>query len=179
LGADKDQAGEKYEEIRWKLVKFFQWNSCATAEELADETFDRVARKLNGGQEIENLLGFIWVVARNVGLEGRRRERKTLLRFEMLGEGAVSDHGAAVDSLHQKIQNHEELRCLRACMGRLSAGERALLLAYRAGPAHYAKARKRLAAKLAITPGVLRVRVLRLRAKLEDCMRACLARDRE
>jgi hypothetical protein len=40
LDTDRNRAGDKYEEIRWKLIRFFHWNSCLDAEKLADEAFD-------------------------------------------------------------------------------------------------------------------------------------------
>jgi hypothetical protein len=46
LDADTEQAGEKYEAIRQKLVKFFDWRGAHFPEECADETINRVVRKL-------------------------------------------------------------------------------------------------------------------------------------
>jgi hypothetical protein len=45
LGPDRDSAGKKYEEIRLKLIKIFARRGCMLAEELADETMDRVCNK--------------------------------------------------------------------------------------------------------------------------------------
>src|SRR5580700_5918445 len=42
LDADRERAGEKYETIRQKLLTLFRCNGCWTAEDLADETIDRV-----------------------------------------------------------------------------------------------------------------------------------------
>lgn len=44
LDLDRDVAGDKYERLRRKLIKFFEWNACFPAEDLADETFDRVGK---------------------------------------------------------------------------------------------------------------------------------------
>src|SRR4051812_16697774 len=46
LHADRKQAGELYEEIRAGLIKFFEWRGCRFAEECADNTIYRVARKV-------------------------------------------------------------------------------------------------------------------------------------
>ena len=46
LHADRDRAGEEYERLRRTLVTFFDWRGCAFPEELADETFNRAARRL-------------------------------------------------------------------------------------------------------------------------------------
>src|ERR1041384_2695246 len=46
LGSDEEQAGAKYEHIRRSLVDFFRWQKCCDAEDLADETIDRVTKRL-------------------------------------------------------------------------------------------------------------------------------------
>ena len=46
LNADRDQAGQAYEEFRRKLITFFRMNGFWEAEELVDTTFDRVIRRL-------------------------------------------------------------------------------------------------------------------------------------
>src|SRR5580658_7238433 len=79
LSSQPVEAGEKYEELRWKLIKFFQWSACINAEELADETLDRVARKLHKGDEhIQNLEAFVWGVAKRIRQEGQRRGLRTV-----------------------------------------------------------------------------------------------------
>ena len=44
--ADRDKAGKKYEEIRRGIVKVITVRGCLEAEVIADETFNRVIRKL-------------------------------------------------------------------------------------------------------------------------------------
>jgi hypothetical protein len=58
LDPDRERAGEKYEQIRQKLMKFFQWRGCSSsaAEEHTDRTIDRVARKVEEGAEPVALL---------------------------------------------------------------------------------------------------------------------------
>src|SRR5919198_4623480 len=43
LDADRERAGEKYERIRRRLIMIFPCRRCPDAEELADETINRVA----------------------------------------------------------------------------------------------------------------------------------------
>src|SRR5260221_8969434 len=70
LDADRNQAGEKYEDIRWRMVRFFQWNSCLTAEELVEETLNRDAEKLAAGaHEIPHVAADAWGLARKVKQE--------------------------------------------------------------------------------------------------------------
>ena len=54
LDSDRERAGERYELIRQKLTKFFQWRGCSEPEEYADRTIDRVARKVGEGAEIRS-----------------------------------------------------------------------------------------------------------------------------
>ncbi len=46
LDPDRDRAGAKYEAIRTRLIKVFVCRGCPEAEDLADETINRVASKL-------------------------------------------------------------------------------------------------------------------------------------
>src|SRR5438105_11686321 len=81
LGADQEQAGEKYETLRRTLVRFFEWRGVPFPEEQTDETFDRIARKLDQGIEIANISGYCYEVARLVCLEafkGRDSRRAPL-----------------------------------------------------------------------------------------------------
>ena len=45
LDADRERAGEKYEELRRTLIRFFEWRGAPFPEEHADETLNRVARQ--------------------------------------------------------------------------------------------------------------------------------------
>lgn len=45
LDRDRESAGRAYEQIRLRLIKIFYARKCSVAEELADETIDRVAKK--------------------------------------------------------------------------------------------------------------------------------------
>src|SRR5262245_56812797 len=46
LDPNREKAGTKYEFIRKRLIKIFVCNGCDAAEDLADQTINRVARKL-------------------------------------------------------------------------------------------------------------------------------------
>ena len=46
LGSDRETAGERYLQLRQRLVAVFEYRHCPRPEELADETLDRVARRL-------------------------------------------------------------------------------------------------------------------------------------
>src|SRR6202521_3203155 len=46
LDPDPQRAGLAYEKVRWRLVAILASRGCTSAEELADETIDRVARRV-------------------------------------------------------------------------------------------------------------------------------------
>jgi len=59
LDGDREQAAIRYEALRRKLLKFFEWRGCAFTEELADDTIDRIARSLEGGRADPELHGLL------------------------------------------------------------------------------------------------------------------------
>jgi hypothetical protein len=50
---DREAAGLKYEKIRLKLLKLFKWRNCQPEEYYADETIDRVTRRVAEGAPVE------------------------------------------------------------------------------------------------------------------------------
>jgi hypothetical protein len=51
LGSEPEEAGRKYEAIRLRLIRIFACRGCYEPEDLADETINRVSKKL---KEIES-----------------------------------------------------------------------------------------------------------------------------
>src|SRR5205085_10553550 len=81
LAAERESAGEKYLEIRRNLIRFFEWRGCPSPEDHADETVNRVAKRLSEGEEISNIAGYFIGVARLLVLEilkARARESQAL-----------------------------------------------------------------------------------------------------
>src|SRR5262245_46662758 len=79
LDPDRDRAGEQYETLRHILIRFFEWRGAPFPEEHADETFDRVSRKLAAHLEIANIGGYCYEVARLVCLEALKgRDSKSI-----------------------------------------------------------------------------------------------------
>ncbi len=60
LGPDRDLAGERYTMIRRRLVRLFEWRGLAFAEDLADETITRVARRIAEGVELRSVDPFAY-----------------------------------------------------------------------------------------------------------------------
>src|SRR5258708_13203074 len=75
LDPDASRAAQEYELLRRKLVKLFERKKCLSPDELADETIDRVARKLEK-QEIHDIASFACGVAPIISIEFLRSQSK-------------------------------------------------------------------------------------------------------
>ena len=53
LNPDFERAGEEYERLRFRLCRFFSLRGCNFADELADETINRVVLKISA-EKIDN-----------------------------------------------------------------------------------------------------------------------------
>lgn len=169
LGGDRDSGSQKYLEIRTNLTRFFEWRGCSFPEDHADETINRVAKKVAEGEEILNPAGYVMGVARLLLLEiikGRQREQSALAEIGNSSEVYVdSDDGES------------RLICLRKCLQSLSSDNRDLILQYYQGEkGEKIRNRKKLIDQLGIPVNTLRMRALRLREKLQACVEECVAK---
>jgi DNA-directed RNA polymerase specialized sigma24 family protein len=168
LGPDRERAGETYLEIRNNLVRFFEWRGCPLPEDHADETFNRLTKRIAGGEEILNPMSYCLGVARMLLLEinkDRAREQKALT--EMTTSHAAPDD--ADDGAQARIE------CLRACLETLPSNNRELIIQYYQGEkGAKIENRKRLVERLGIPVNTLRMRALRLRERLQSCVEDCL-----
>jgi DNA-directed RNA polymerase specialized sigma24 family protein len=172
LAADRAEAGRKYVEIRERLVRMFTWRGCDAPDELADETINRVAHKLAAGIEIRSddpfryFCGVAFLVFKEV-LRRQARERSALVQV-----GRQPPPAPEADD--------RRLDCLRRCLDELEPEHRRLVLDYHGGQGgERVRARRRLAARLAVPMNALRIRVHRVRARLEACVGECLEITRE
>jgi len=167
LGQDRDEAGEKYIEIRTNLTRFFEWRGCPFPEDHADETINRVAKRIAEGEEIRNPSSYCVGVARMLLLEiakGRVREQQAL------GEVAGSPITASDDE-----EPEDRIECLRTCLQQLPADNRDLIIEYYQGEkGAKIQNRKRLTERFGVPVNTLRMRALRLREKLQMCVQDCL-----
>lgn len=178
LDPDRDRAGDKYEEIRRRLMKFFEWQSCAHPEEHTDETINRVARKIDEGVEVRASDPFIYFsgVARNVLRERRRAPLADKEYRDGLG-ASLSAYQLEEASLSKKLKLELHLNCLESCLEELPLDSRQLILDYYKEDKHVKiEMRKRQAQQLGIPLNALRIRSLRIRQKLETCIERCIER---
>jgi DNA-directed RNA polymerase specialized sigma24 family protein len=160
LGGDRERAGERYVEIRSNLVRFFEWRACPFPEEHADEAMNRVAKRLEEGEEIRDPSGYCIGVARRLLLEiNKERAREQ----QALSEMASSPVGSADAS-----GSEWRIECLRACLENLPADSRELIIEYYQGEKRARiERRKRLGERFGIPVNVLRMRALRIRETLQ------------
>ena len=169
--ADRQQAGAKYELLRSRLIKFFEWRGCEIPEELTDEVFDRVVKKIQSGEQIQNINAYAATVAQFVFKEDcRRRERhfQSIDDTPELEKASETKDTAAVDAQDARLD------CLEKCLLEFSVENRKLIVAYHdTDERTMISTRKRLAESLGVSLNVLRIRVCRLKSKLENCVVGC------
>lgn len=170
LDEDRTEAARRYEEIRHRLTRLFAWRGCSQAEELADETMDRVARKLAAGLEVRaaDPYRYFTGVAHLIFKEMLRREMR-----ERAGREAIRH---LPPPAAPPAEDERRLHCLQRCLHSLAPESRELIIGFYQGEQGVRiRHRKSMAARLRITVNALRIRAHRLRAKLEVCVRQCLA----
>jgi DNA-directed RNA polymerase specialized sigma24 family protein len=187
LDQERERAGEKYEQIRQKLLKFFQWRGCSysSAEEYTDRTIDRVARKIEEGAEIhaQNPYLYFHGIAINVLREHWKKAGKTEVGAldELSPSYTPSVNPLAVrDAEDARFEREARLECLGECVGGLSAEQREMIVEYHrgAGGAKIAQ-RKELAERLKLPLNALRIRMYRLRGEVEECINGCAKRSKK
>jgi len=175
LDPDRDEAGKKYEALRRRLTKFFEWNACFPAEDLVDETFDRVAEKL-GEVQVLDVVGFAWGVAKHVRQEANKRAERMVQISDLPGRAHLPAAGTTPErALQEEMEDERRARCLRLCLHRFPAPDREVFLKYHNVQGEHTEYRRRLAEELGVTIGTLRVRINRLRERLEKCLHNCMA----
>ena len=171
LGPDREAAGEKYELIRLKLLKYFEWRNCEVPEELADETLDRVARRLGEGEQIRagDLMLYVYGVAHNVLLEFWKRQQREH------DTAPVEPSTAAPFDEQDEWEKEARLTCLRRCLMNLPDDTRELLTRYyQDGGRVRIETRQDLARTLKIPMNALRIRIHRIKEEVLRCIDECV-----
>ena len=158
---DPERAGVSYERIRWRLIAILASRGCRVPEELADETIDRVARRVADiraayvGDKANYFLG----VMNNVHHEYLKRAVISRLP-------EPDAEGAAKEATHF---------CLEECLEKLAPHSRQVIEKYYSeNKQAKINLRKRIAAEFGISLNTLRLRALRIREQLQGCIEQCL-----
>ncbi len=167
LTPESEQAGEAYEELRQMMTKFFECRGVVFADDLTDEVFNRVIRRISEGEELTNIPGYCFSIARFMLLEHSRAPEHKRIDFESLPELKAPSHIEQGDD--------KRIHCLRQCLQTIPADQRALVLEYYQDERRVKiDARQAMADRLGISRNALATRVVRLRNKLERCIIRCL-----
>jgi DNA-directed RNA polymerase specialized sigma24 family protein len=170
LDADRERAGEKYEDLRRTLVRFFEWRAAPFPEEQTDETFNRIARKLDEGIEIINVGSYCHEVARLVCLEAFKGHESRRAPLE-----EINLEARASDTTDEKAEKEQRLSCLDDCLRVLPVESRELITEYYCDEKRgRIDRRKALADRLQLRRDALANRAQRVRDKLEQCVIRCL-----
>jgi hypothetical protein len=161
LDLDRNKAAEKYQRIYLRLVRILAARGAIDAEDLADQTVNVVASKID--ELIKNYEGdpalYFYGVAKKIYQEWLKHKTHT--------------------TPLPPIDNTEiELRydCLEKCLEKVTNAEEAtMVVRYHEGEGQERiENRKKMAAELGITLNALRIRICHLQARLRPCIEECL-----
>jgi DNA-directed RNA polymerase specialized sigma24 family protein len=167
LQPNREAAGAVYEEIYATLIKSFRAHGCTVPEDLADETINRVARRLP--EFVATYVGdparYFYRVGHYVHLEYLR------------GQPEMTE---LPENMAMREENMDEIEaeyeCLEECMKQLTARSRQLVLQYYRGEKSVKiELRKELSRRLNTPLPILRLQAHRIRVSLKKCIQNCLS----
>jgi len=177
LDANRERAGEKYENVRRKLIEFFEARGSNSPADHADQTINRVARRLDEGEGVKDISAYSYGVARLLLKETLRGRGKEPLTLDLAPAPLI-----VTDDDEDERRHLEEarLKCFEVCLSNLPAASRVLIIEYyREEKGIKIEQRKRQADALNMSLNALRLRACRIRVDLGDCITSCLDRSRE
>ncbi|MHB1936066.1 MAG: RNA polymerase sigma factor [Acidobacteriaceae bacterium] len=162
---ERQQASYAYEALRERLIRFFEWNHADTPQELADETLDRLARRLSAGEdEILDPAKFAAGIARLLLKEHFRENDRREAALATMAEFYLNHAKVAMESTDRE----ERMEVLEHCLQAIPEASRNLIERYFSAESRtQIQHRQRLAEEHGISANALRNRVMRIRAELE------------
>lgn len=164
FSSDEESAAVAYAKLRDSLIRFFQIKGDEMPDEAADETLDRVAIKLGEAVLIEDLTKYSFGVARLVFHENLRKTQK---------EKKVLENYRAESERQKFDEETDEFAPFRECFESLAGNDKSILQTY-FNDLPYAELnenRQKMTDKLGVSVNSLRLKIFRLRRRLEDCVR--------
>ena len=163
LAPDREEAGAKYEQIRRRLIKIFTCRGRSDADELADETINRVTLKVS--KIAQDYVGdpalYFYGVAQKVYLESLRKRPPV-----------------PAPPILAPAEAEQEYECFDKCMGELPPTNRELILEYyQSDKGQKIEYRKKLAESLGIAQNAIRIRAHRIRQTLQRCVEECMEQN--
>lgn len=126
LAPRRSEAAQRYEVLKTKLIRFFAWRGAENAEELADDSLDRMASKILEGLRLTgaDLSRYALGIARRVYSESQKRKQR---QTESLGRRPQHPDPKA------RARTEALLQRLDVCLEQLSEEQRRLILRYYEG----------------------------------------------
>jgi DNA-directed RNA polymerase specialized sigma24 family protein len=172
---DFGEGGAEYVLLQRRLIVFFESHGALLAEDLADQTLDRVMRILDEGErEIEDIRRFTLGVARNILRETWKKPHQEPLPESLANQPSPITNPSTDDSDLAELR----YQCCQKCLAEsFSERDRSLLIGYYQSEGRAKIERhKALARELGVSENALRIRACRLRAKLEERINECCER---
>jgi DNA-directed RNA polymerase specialized sigma24 family protein len=178
LDGNQNSEGKNYLEMRQRLVTYFDRKNCLTPDDFADETLNRVARRLEeeGTIESETPAKYCYITARFVFLEYLRSIEKNNVPLDDVLRQPENKQLAAEERGEEKEAKEKMLDCLEHCTEKLEPQNREIIIGYYFGTERVKiENRRALAIRLGISVNALSIRACRIRDKLEACVEKCVA----
>ena len=162
---DPDEAGRRYVRLHGKLAGYFRLKGTYDPVSDADDTLDRAGKKIVEGHNIPDPQKFCIGIAKNIVFE-RLRERK---REENAFQKFIDNN----QDNSTEVLVHKITKLIKPCFEKLPEEDRDVLTSYCKIPPGIDRAehRRQLAESLGLSIAALRIRVTRIRDKLEDCVK--------
>jgi DNA-directed RNA polymerase specialized sigma24 family protein len=172
LDEGKSSDGRRYLEMSRRLADYFDRKNCLNSLELADETLNRVARRLEEETiVIETPAKYCYIVAKYVFLEDLRAKD----RYPLSIDDGVALRSSSLVRTDAGIDD-QRMDCLDACSAKLIFSDRDLIVGYYFGKERQKiNNRRDIAKKLGISVNALSIRACRIREKLQICVSKCVA----
>jgi DNA-directed RNA polymerase specialized sigma24 family protein len=169
LDEDSEKAGQEYEALRSRLITMFRCRGLLDPAALADEAIDRIAKGLER-ENIRDIFAYAAGVARHVASEAFRRP-------PLISLAEVQEPRHTTSDDFQEKETDRRLDCLKQCTAALNESDRYLISNwYEHEKSQKVEDKRRLAVKLGIALGALRVRAYRIRERVRTCVFECMSR---
>ncbi len=166
---DEEEASKQLLIAYLKLIRFFEWHACDSPDLCADKTIDRAARRIDEGERIDNLMGYLNGIANYVFRETVKERQRAPLPLE-------STDRHPFEPPEEDEEREARLRCLDACLEELQPEDRVVILGYyQEEKRAKINFRKQMADRLGVGLNALRIRAFRIRTRIEECVIRCLS----
>lgn len=175
---EEESVGQKYLEMRGRLVDYFDRKNCLSPDELADETLNRVARRIEeeGNIESETPAKYCYITAKFVFLEYLRGMERASVSIDDVSAKETARKFSVSENVDENDLKEKMLECLEKCVSELDAANREIIVNYYYGADRVKiENRRELANKFGISSNALNIRACRIRGKLEVCVGKCAA----